>query len=96
MDFIKTVLFSLSILGSALWVGAIIQAKADEKLEVACKPVGFAIGKIQVVATGLIGYTPKWTYSARQVLEGGCVYFFSTFLFADEKGIGQATTGVHI
>lgn len=94
MDFIKTVLFSLSVLGCALWVGAIIQAKSDEKLEVACKPVGFAISKIQVVATGLIGYTPQWTYSARRVLEGGCYYFFSTFLFADEKSMGQGNTGV--
>lgn len=95
MDFIKTVLFSLSVLGAALWVGAIIQAKDDEKLDVACSPLGFAIGKVQVVATGLVGYTPNWTYSARRVLESGCYYFFSTFLFADEKSIGQSSTGVH-
>ena len=96
MDFIKTILLSLSVLASALWIGAILQAKDDEKLDVACRPIGFAISKIQVVATGLIGYTPQWTYSARKVLEGGCYYFFSTFLFADEKGIGkESNTGVH-
>lgn len=95
MDFIKTILLSLSVLGSALWVGAIIQAKDDEKLDVACKPIGFAIGKIQVVATGLIGYTPNWTYSARRVLEGGCYYFFSTFLFVDEKGLGRKNNNIH-
>ncbi len=94
MDFIKTVLFSLSVLGCALWVGAIIQAKSDEKLKVACKPVDFAISKIQVVATGLIGYTPQWTFSAKKVLVGGCYYFFSTFLFADESAMGQGNTGV--
>ena len=94
MDFIKTVLFSLSVLGCALWVGAILQAKNEEKLDVACKPVGFAIGKIQVIATGLIGYTPKWTYSARRVLEGGCYYFFSTFLFSNEDQMGKGNTGV--
>lgn len=95
MDFIKTILFSLSVLGCALWVGAMIQAKHDEKLEVACHPIDFAVEKIQVVATGLIGRTPQWTFKAREVLVGGCYYFFSTFLFADEKGIGKQTTGVH-
>lgn len=95
MDFIKTIVFSLAVFGAAIWIGAVIQAKSEEKLDVACSPLDFAIGKIQVVATGLIGYTPNWTYSARKVLVGGCYYFFSTFLFVDEEDIGKSDTGVH-
>ena len=93
MDFAKTVLLFLSLIGFSIWVGAIMKAEGDDKLDVACAPVGFSLQKVQVVATGLVGYTPEWTFKARKVLEGGCYYFFSTFLFADEKGIGVNPEG---
>ncbi|MCP4355579.1 MAG: hypothetical protein GY793_08130 [Proteobacteria bacterium] len=95
MDFVKTILFSLAVMGCALWVGAILQAKADEQLDVACSPLDFAISKVQVIATGLVGYTPQWTYSARRVLVSGCYFFFSAVLFAEKKDIGkESSTGI--
>lgn len=89
MDFIKTVLFSLSVAGVLFWLGMIWKAEGDDKLSVACHPVEFGMGQLVVVTTGLVGYTPNWTIKAREVIEGGCYYFFSTFLFSGAQDIRE-------
>ena len=94
MDFAKSMIFALSILAFAWWVGTIMQAKGEEKLVEACYPVAFTGSKIQQLATSLVGYTPGWTYSFRRVSESGCYYFF-TILFSpvEDSGVNPAVQG---
>ncbi len=85
MDFGKTVLLFLSVLGIAWWAGAVMKAEGEDKLVEACRPIEFATDKLIVISTGLTGFTPNWTLRTKEVLDGGCYYFFSTFLFAPSE-----------
>lgn len=85
MDFAKSMIFALSILAFAWWIGIIMQAEGEEKLTEACYPVTFTGSKIQQLTTSLVGYTPNWTYSFRRVMEGGCYYFFTIIFSPTEE-----------
>lgn len=87
MDFIKTVLLSLSMVGLIFWAGMVWKAEGEDKLSVACHPIEMGMGQLVVVTTGLVGYTPNWVVKVREVMEGGCYYFFSTFLFSGAQDI---------
>ena len=102
MDFGKTVLLFISVLGIALWVGLIMKSEGEDKYIEACRPVTTSTKYLIKVATGLTGFTPNWTVSTKKVLDGGCYYFFATFLFQSDLGEGvegdvrrQAVTGEH-
>ena len=83
MDFAKAAFLVFSILGIAWWVGTVMKAEGDDKLLEACHPVVIVTDSVIKVTTGLTGFTPNWTLGTKRVLEGGCYYFFETFLFSD-------------
>lgn len=89
MDLAKTIFLLISVLGFAWWTGSVMKADGEEKLETACSPVDHATTQLIKVATGLSGFTPQWTVSTKRVMQGGCYYFFSTFLFSGDLGEGS-------
>jgi len=92
LELATTAVMFLSIIGGALWAGSVIQAKGAEKLEQACYPIDFATDQVQRLTTALVGFTPRWTVSVKQYLEGGCYYFFSIILRPDIEGEGLPGT----
>ena len=88
MEFGRTVLLFVSVLGISLWVGLIMKSEGEDKYVEACRPVTVSTKYLIKVATGLTGFTPNWTVSTKKVLDGGCYYFFATFLFQDDLGEG--------
>lgn len=89
MELGRTIILLFSVLGFAWWAGTVMKADGEDKLTEACAPVSFATEKLILVATGLTGFTPNWTVGTKRVLEGGCYYFFSTFLFSEDLGEGD-------
>lgn len=83
MDFARTVFLLGSVLAFAYWTGLVMKASGEDKLTEACHPVEFATDQLIKITTGLTGFTPNWTVKTKQVLQGGCYYFFSTFLFSE-------------
>ena len=97
MDMLKTALFTISLLGVAVWVGLVWKAEGDERLVEACRPVSMVTVGIQNLSTALLGFTPNWTLSLRQFSESSCYYFFSVVLSAqqiDSAGVPQGSAGV--
>ena len=94
MDFAKTVFLLFSVLFFAYWVGTVMKAEGEDKLVVACEPIDFATTQLVKVATGLSGFTPQWTVKTKTVLQSGCYYFFSTFLFSKNLGDPEEDGGV--
>lgn len=92
MDFGKTVLLFASVLGIAIWVGLIMKSEGEDKYVEACRPITIGTKYLIKVSTGLTGRTPDWTVSVKKTLDGGCYYFFATFLFQDDlgEGVGQS------
>lgn len=88
MDFGKTVLLFISVLGIALWIGLIMKSEGEDKYMEACRPVTIGTKYLIKVSTGLTGFTPEWTVKTKKVLDGGCYYFFATFLFQKDLGEG--------
>ena len=84
-EFGQTVLVFLTALGVAWWMGAIMTAKADEKLKIACAPIEFTADGVHELTTALIGYPPRWTLNVKAYLMGGCYYFFSIVLQPSEE-----------
>jgi hypothetical protein len=89
MDMLKTMIFTLSLLGIAVWVGFVIKAEGPEKLEEACKPVVMGTAAVQDLTKALVGFTPNWTYNLRQFMQGSCYYFFSVILTNSEDEEAQ-------
>lgn len=85
MDFAKTVLLTLSVLLTAMWVGMVVKADGEDKLKEACHPISMVMEGLADVTEGLTGLRPQWTIKAQQVLEGGCYYFFSIILTGNES-----------
>lgn len=83
MDFARTVFLLASVLAFAYWTGLVMKAVGEDKLTEACHPIEFATDQLIKITTGLTGFTPNWTVKTKQVLQGGCYYFFSTFLFSE-------------
>lgn len=88
MDFGKTVLLFISVLGAAIWIGLIMKSEGEDKYIEACRPITTSTKYLIKVATGLTGRTPDWTVSVKKTLDGGCYYFFATFLFQGDLGEG--------
>lgn len=86
MELVRTVFLLFSVLAFAYWAGLVMKAEGEDKLTEACAPVGLATDQLIKVTTGLTGFTPNWTVRTKEVLQGGCYYFFSTFLFSGEVG----------
>lgn len=89
MELGKTIFLLLSVLGFAWWAGSVMKAAGEDKLTTACSPVEYTTDQLIKISTGLTGFTPQWTVKTKQVLQGGCYYFFSTFLFSGDLGEGQ-------
>ncbi len=92
MDLVRTIFLLASVLAFSYWTGLVMKADGEDKLTEACHPVEFATDQLIRITTGLSGFTPNWTIRTKEVLQGGCYYFFSTFLFSenlDEMGDGQ-------
>lgn len=87
-----TILLFFSVLGFAWWVGSVMKAEGEDKLDTACAPVAFATKELQEVTTALVGFTPNWTVFVRRWLQGGCYYFFSVVL-SDNSIDSSAVTG---
>jgi len=97
MDMLKTALFTISLLGVAVWIGLIWKAEGEEKIAEACRPITFITVGIQNLSTALVGFTPNWTLSLRQFSESSCYYFFAVVLSApDATSAGAAGDGVRV
>lgn len=81
MDLAKTIFLLFSVMFFAFWIGTIMKSQGADKLAAACEPIEVATDQLIRVSTGLSGFTPNWTLRTKDVLQGGCYYFFSTFLF---------------
>ncbi|MAI08031.1 MAG: hypothetical protein CMF61_03640 [Magnetococcales bacterium] len=88
MDFGKTVLLFISVLFVAWWVGAVMKAEGEDKYVEACRPVTLSTKYLMKITTGLTGFTPKWTVTVKKKLDGGCYYFFATFILNEDLGEG--------
>ena len=89
MEMVKTIALLVSVLGFAFWVGTVMKANGEDKLTSACHPVEFVTDELIKVTTGLSGFTPNWTVKTKEVMQGGCYYFFSTFLFGGSLDDGN-------
>lgn len=90
----QNIVILMAMAGFAVWIGMILQAEREDKLEVACSPIEFSTDGLHEMATGLVGYPPNWTLTLQEYLMGGCYYFFSTVLLGeggDEEDITGAT-----
>lgn len=88
----QNIIVLLAMVGFAVWIGMILQAEREDKLEVACAPIEFSTDGLHGMATGLVGYPPNWTLTLQEYLMGGCYYFFSTVLLGD-SGEDEDVTG---
>jgi hypothetical protein len=88
MDFGKTVILFLSALFIAWWVGAVMKADGEDKYVEACRPITVSTKYLMKITTGLTGFTPKWTVTVKKKLDGGCYYFFATFILNEDLGEG--------
>jgi len=86
MEFGKTLFLFLSVLGIAWWIGMVMKADGEDKYVEACKPVTISTKYLIKITTGLTGFTPRWTQFVKKKLDGGCYYFFATFLFSKNVG----------
>ena len=86
LDIVSTGLVFASFVGFFWWMGMIVQAKGEEKLDVACHPIEIVTEGAQSVTTALVGFTPNWPLEVRKFLQGGCYYFFSIVLRSGETG----------
>jgi len=91
MDFGKTVFLFISILGIAWWIGMVMKSEGEEKYKEACHPITISTKYLIKVTTALTGFTPKWTQAVKKKLDGGCYYFFATFMFS--KDLGESVDG---
>lgn len=96
MDFARTIFLLFSVLAFAYWAGLVMKAEGEDKLTEACAPVEFTTDQLIKITTGLTGFTPNWTVRTKEILQGGCYYFFSTFLFSGDVGgeLEEAEGGV--
>jgi len=88
MDFGKTVVLFASVLFIAWWVGAVMKAEGEDKYVEACQPITLSTKYLMKITTGLTGFTPKWTVTVKKKLDGGCYYFFATFILNEDLGEG--------
>lgn len=88
MDFGKTMILFASVLFIAWWVGAVMKAEGEDQYVEACRPITVSTKYLMKITTGLTGFTPKWTVSVKKKLDGGCYYFFATFVLNDDLGEG--------
>lgn len=88
MDFGKTMLLFISVLFCAWWVGAVMKAEGEDQYVEACRPVTLSTKYLMKITTGLTGFTPKWTVAVKKKLDGGCYYFFATFVLNEDLGEG--------
>lgn len=83
-EFGQTVFIFLALIGVCVWIGMIVAAKGEERLEQACKPVEFTTEAIHQAAFALVGRQPTWTLYVQRYLMSGCYYFFSV-LFSQQN-----------
>lgn len=87
-EFAHTVLIFLALIGVCVWIGMIVAAKGEARLEQACKPVEYTTQFLHEVAFALVGSQPTWTLYVQRYLMTGCYYFFSV-LFNDTDRDGS-------
>ena len=88
MDFAKTIILTLSALFIAMWIGIIVKAEGEDKYIEACRPVTIGTKYLMKISTGLTGFTPLWTVKVKEIFDGGCYYFFASFMFNENLGEG--------
>lgn len=87
-EFAHTVLIFLALIGICVWIGMIVAAKGESRLQQACKPVEFTTSFLNEVTYALVGTQTTWTLYVQRYLMTGCYYFFSV-VFSEkmEEGI---------
>jgi len=92
-EFGQTVFIFLAVLGAAWWFGTVWQARGEEKLVQACRPIEYATDGLHEITTALVGYPPRWTLELQSYLMGGCYYFFSVIL-PDKAAAPESAGGI--
>lgn len=88
MDFARTVFLFASVLFIAWWIGGVMKVEGEEKYVEACRPITMSTKYVMKISTALTGFTPEWTQELKRILDGGCYYFFASFMFNDDLGEG--------
>lgn len=93
-EFGQTVLIFLALIGVCIWVGMILNAKGEAKLEQSCKPVEISTQFLHQAAFALVGSQPTWTLYVQRYLMSGCYYFFSVLFtqHAESASLGGTTS----
>jgi|GEM_PF-2307316 len=91
-EFAHTVLIFLALIGVCVWIGMIIAARGEARLEQACKPLEFTTDALHQVAFALVGSQPVWTLYVQSYLMKGCYYFFSV-VFSEKMTTGNSIFG---
>lgn len=89
MDFARTVFLFASVLFIAWWIGGVMKVEGEEKYVEACKPITVSTTYLMKFSTALTGFVPSWTVELKRILDGGCYYFFASFMF--NEGLGEGT-----
>lgn len=85
-EFGQTVLIFLALIGVCIWIGMILNAKGEAKLEQSCKPVEVTTQFLHEAAFAAMGHQPTWTLYVQEYLMSGCYYFFSV-IFSQHDGL---------
>ncbi|MBI1308542.1 MAG: hypothetical protein GC129_01610 [Proteobacteria bacterium] len=95
-EFGQTVFIFLALIGVCVWIGMILAAKGESKLEQSCKPIELSTQFLHQAAFALVGNQPTWTLYVQRYLMSGCYYFFSVLFSQHEQvtTIGGGTAAV--
>lgn len=89
MDFAKTAFLIASTLFITWWMSKVYNAEGEERYVEACRPITVSTTYLMKVTSALTGFVPEWTVHVKRTLDGGCLYFFASFMFND--GLGEGT-----
>jgi hypothetical protein len=86
-EFGQTVLIFLALIGVCVWIGMILNAKGEAKLEQSCKPVEITTQFVHEATFALVGRQTTWTLYVQRYLMSGCYYFFSVIYSQHSGGL---------
>ena len=68
-----------------------MKVEGEDKYVEACKPITVSTKYLMKVSSALTGFVPDWTIEVKRILDGGCYYFFASFMF--NENLGEGTEG---
>lgn len=88
---LTSLLVFAALIAICVWIGMIVAAKGEQRLQQACKPVEYSTQLLHEITFALVGGQPTWTLYIQRYLMTGCYYAFSVLFSQQQTPFGPGS-----